>query len=104
MTPDMKLALVVAALFRDCPPHKPVGTLMWEAQADRLAADRPLAAYFASVAEADGWAEERIRMAAKLKDTPPEERGDPMNIYDIHAMLPTWRAWGRVIIDYGNNA
>lgn len=95
----MKLALVVASLFRDCPLRKPVGTLMWESQRPRLAADRPIAAHFATVAEADAWVDERVRIAAGLTGMPPDERGDPMNIYAIHAMLPTWRAWRPVILD-----
>ena len=36
------------------------------------------------------------RMRERLKDMPPEQRGDPMNVYAIRAMLPTWRAWGQV--------
>ena len=36
-------------------------------------------------------------MRGRLKDMPPEERGDPMNVLAIRAMLPTWRAWGEVV-------
>ena len=72
----------------------------WHRNSERLAADKALAAYFASVAEAgaDGWKEEMDRMRGRLKHTPPEERGDPMNVYAIRAMLPTWRAWGEVVM------
>lgn len=72
--------------------------------AERLAADKPLAAYFASVAAAgpDGWAEEMDRMRDRLTGLPPEQRGDPMNVNAIAAMLPTWRAWGQVVLDAGD--
>ncbi|HVI49951.1 MAG TPA: hypothetical protein VM661_01940 [Candidatus Sulfotelmatobacter sp.] len=77
MTDDLELALILASLFRDT-KAKPRGTLLWPGQRDRLAADKPLAAYFASVAEAgaEGWKEEMDRMRGRLKDTPPEERGE----------------------------
>ena len=98
MTDDLELALIVASLFRDY-PAKPRGTLLWPGKAERLAADKPLAAYFASVAEAgaDGWKEEMDRMRGRLKDMPPEERGELMNVHAIRGMLPTWRAWGEVV-------
>lgn len=104
MTPEMRMALVVAALFRDT-PGKPRGTLARPDQRARLAADKPLAAYFASVAAAgdDGWAEERARMVDRLKDLPPEQRGDPQNVYAIAELMPTWRAWGQVLVDAGKN-
>lgn len=38
-------------------------------------------------------------MRGRLKDLPPEQRGDPLNLHTIAAMLPTWRAWGRVLLD-----
>jgi len=98
---DKRLAPAVASLFRDCPPHKPRGALLWQAQRDLLDADRPLAAYFKSVAEAgdDGWREELVRMRAPLRDIPPHHRGDPMNIHAISAMMPTWRTWGQILLD-----
>jgi len=57
-----------------------------------LVADRPLAAYFASVAEAgpDAWREERFRIAERSRHLPPECRGAPLNLGRIAAMLPTW--------------
>jgi hypothetical protein len=98
----MRLALVVAALFRDT-PGKPRGTLARPDQRALLAADKPLAAYFASVdaAGADGWAEERMRLVDRLKGLRPEERGDPQNVYAIAELMPTWRAWGQVLVDAG---
>ena len=40
-------------------------------------------------------------MRGRTKDMPPEECGDPGNVYAIRGMLPTWRAWGRVVLDMG---
>ncbi|HVI49954.1 MAG TPA: hypothetical protein VM661_01960 [Candidatus Sulfotelmatobacter sp.] len=98
MTDDLELALILASLFRDT-KAKPRGTLLWPSQRDRLAADKALAAYFASVAEAgaEGWKEEMDRMRGRLTEMPPEQRGDPMNVYAIRAMLPMWRKWGEVV-------
>jgi hypothetical protein len=97
--PETKVARIVASLFRDT-PYKPQGTLMFEVDRAILAADKPLAAYFISVAEAgpDAWQEERARIAERNHHLPPERRGDPLSIGSITAMLPIWRAWGRVII------
>lgn len=87
MNADMKLALVVSSLFRDYPPHKPRGTVLWPGKRDILLADRALAAYFSSVAEADSWDSERNRGG--------------LNIYAIAARLPTWRQYGQMLIDAG---
>ncbi len=38
-------------------------------------------------------------MRDRLTTLPPDQRGDPMNVHAIRAMLPTWRAWGRVLLD-----
>lgn len=95
MNADMSVALVVGSLFRDCPPHKPVGTILWPGKRNLLLADKALGAYFASVVEADGWNEERVRVGTC------QEAGDPMNVRAIAAMLPTWRHWGRMLMDAG---
>lgn len=98
--PETKMARIVASLFRDT-RHKPQGTLMFEVDRAILAADRPLAAYFASVAEAgsEAWREERFRIAERHNHLPPERRGDPLNLGSIAPMLPIWRAWGQMLID-----
>lgn len=92
------MARIVASLFRDT-RHKPQGTLMFEVDRAILAADRPLAAYFFSVAEAgsEAWRDERARIAERNRHLRPEHRGDPLSIGSIAAMLPTWRAWGLIL-------
>lgn len=99
-SPETKMARIVASLFRDT-RFKPQGTLMFEVDRAILAADRPLAAYFSSVAEAgpEAWREERTRIAERNRPLPPEHRGDPLTVGSIAAMLPTWRAWGQVLLD-----
>lgn len=98
--PETKMARIVSSLFRDT-RFKPQGTLMHKLDQDLLAADRPLAAYFASVAEAgpDAWREERFRIAERSSHLPPECRGAPLNLGRIAAMLPIWRAWGQILIE-----
>lgn len=97
---ETKMARIVASLFRDT-RFKPQGTLMFKVDEDLLAADRPLAAYFASVIEAgpDAWREERFRIAERSRHLSPERRGDPLSIGSITVMLPTWRAWGQFLLD-----
>jgi hypothetical protein len=102
MNPDLQLALIVGSLFRDT-PAKPQGTLLWPGKWDLLMADKPLAAYFSAVIDGgpDAWRQERALLAKRLTGIPPDQRGDPMNVYAIKAMLPTWREWGRMIIEAG---
>lgn len=64
--------------------------------------DADLAAYLASVADADCWKEEvlriRLRQAEKRR-----QRGDPpapgtgMSLVVVMEYLPLWRTWGRMI-------
>jgi len=103
MSPETSLALVVSSLFRDCWPHKPRGTIMWPGKREMLVADRPLAVYFAAVIEGgeEAWRQERVLMGRRLLRMPKEHRGDPMSLGALQAMLPTWRAWGQMLIDAG---
>jgi hypothetical protein len=41
------------------------------------------------------------RMVDRLKDMPPAQRGDPQNVYAIAELMPTWSAWGQVLVDAG---
>lgn len=74
------------------------------ADRQRLEADVPLAAYWQSVTDAGeaGWREERDRLReverqAAQKEMP--ERLKMLNVYAVKSMLPTWRAWGRLIME-----
>lgn len=102
MTGDMKLAHVVGSLFRDT-PHKPRGTLLHDATRGLLLSDPALAAYFAAVIQGgdEAWREERTTMGYRQRRSPPQERGDPMSVTAIAAMLPAWRHWGQILIDAG---
>jgi len=83
---EMRMARVVIALMREA-PGKPRGTLR-PPERGKLLADRPLAAFFSSVAAAgdDGWRETNPIAA---------------DCYAIKALLPTWRQWGRVLLEAG---
>ncbi|GGF51480.1 hypothetical protein GCM10011611_67450 [Aliidongia dinghuensis] len=82
------MARILASLFRDT-RHKPQGTLMFEVDRAILAAE----------AGAEAWREERFCIAECHRHLPPERRGDPLNLGSIAAMLPTWRAWGQILLD-----
>ncbi len=106
MREETKLALVVSSLFRDCSPHKPRGTVLWQGKRERLVADQPLAVYFEAVNDGgeEAWRKECAMMGRRLLGMPREQRGDPMSIGAIEIMLPTWRYWGQMLIDAGEGA
>lgn len=68
-------------------------------------ADPALAAFFSSVADADAWREEidrvRIRQARNARHRRPDPLpGAPgLSLAVIVALLPTWRAWGQMVLD-----
>jgi hypothetical protein len=93
-------------LPRGLDPHKPCGTGIWQGKRERLVADWPLAVYCAAVNDGgeEAWRQERAMMGRRLLEMPREHRGDPMNIGAIEIMLPTWRHWGQILIDAGQDA
>ena len=66
---------------------------------------RPLAASPAPIAEAEARDEERRRLrqfeteAARAAD--PEKRLLALDVNAIEALIPTWRAWGKIIRQAG---
>lgn len=98
--PSRALARIVGRLLR-------YGGQLNEHDRRRLLADRDLAAYWNSVAEAgeEGWREERTRLAQVQRHA--AAAGDPadwllaLDSEAVKALLPTWRAWGRVIGEAG---
>lgn len=70
----------------------------------RIDADPELAAFLSVVAKAGGWSEERLRVARqRLGPAPPQDPGEigpgPLAVSNIVRILPTWRAWGRLVIE-----
>jgi hypothetical protein len=87
---DSRLARIIQRLAREAPGRQR-GTLPPPDRA-RLLADRPLAAYWFSVTQAgdEGWAEERRVLS--------------MTSAGVARLLPTWRAWGQMLIEAGEAA
>ena len=104
MEADRRLARSVRALMKD---EWPLGA--GECRSfDRKAidADAELAAYFAVVATAGAWSEERLRVGlARLGPVPRRSRDEsgpgPLTIPNICRILPIWRQWGRLLIEAG---
>jgi hypothetical protein len=84
---DAKLARVIGMLMKAA-PGRPRGKLR-SPERKKLLADKPLAAYWASVAAAgdDGWREEKSRIDG--------QQGG------IRALLPIWRGWGNILQESG---
>jgi hypothetical protein len=103
MSPEARMAMRITSLFRDCPPHKPQGTLAHDRYREELCADMPLAAYFAAVIEGgdEAWRQERMAIGRRHRMVPREHRGDPMNLGAVKLMLPIWRRWGQMLLDAG---
>ena len=94
--PDHRLAKIVLRLIRQC-------GLTNRFDIERLAADKPLAAYFASVAEAGNLAfmDERRRIRQVIRDSTVDMQGVRYPIFDIDAvweLLSIWKEWGSVIM------
>jgi hypothetical protein len=72
---------------------------------EKLLADADLAAYWQSVASAgdDGWCEERRLLRAFERDAAraidPQDRLLALDSNAVEALIPTWRAWGRILRD-----
>ncbi|GGF51390.1 hypothetical protein GCM10011611_67320 [Aliidongia dinghuensis] len=97
--PDHRLARIILRLIRN-------GHLANGLDEQRLQTDRHLWGYFRSVAD-DGpmaWMEERRRIRQALRDAAEQvhDYGDRYPALDIEAvkeLMPTWRAWGQIIIE-----
>ena len=67
--------------------------------------DAPLAVYFISVAKHDGWSEERRRISEiQRKAIKAEKSSERLLAYEheaIYALLPTYRYFGKLLIDQG---
>ena len=105
---DTDIARSMRRLFHES-GAKPSG---WCSRRDKavVMADAELAAFLKSVATAgpDGWREEidRVRLrqvkAARKRGGRPDGVGAPaLSLAAIVDLLPTWRAWGRMLIDAG---
>ena len=71
-----------------------------------LAADKPLVAYFASVAEAGDLAymDERRRIRQVIRESTVDMQGERYPIFDIDAvreLLPVWKEWGSALLEVG---
>ncbi len=105
---DIDIARSVRRLFHES-GIKPAG---WCSRYHKavIMADAELDAFLKSVAMAgpDGWREEidRVRLrqvkAARKRGGKPDGFGAPaLSLAAIVGLLPTWRAWGRMLIDAG---
>jgi len=71
----------------------------------RLATDPALNAYWQSVAQSgrEAWTEERMRVRAveeeALCSPEPEERMLALDANAVKSLLPTYRAWGQMLLD-----
>lgn len=71
----------------------------------RLATDPALHAYWQSVAQGgpEAWTEERLRVKAveehALQSGDPKERMLGLDVNAVKSLLPTYRAWGRMLLD-----
>jgi hypothetical protein len=84
---DARLARVIGMLMKAA-PGRPRGKLRTPERI-KLLTDKPLAAYWASVAAAgdEGWREEKNRIAG--------QQGC------IRSLLPLWRSWGSILLESG---
>jgi hypothetical protein len=94
--PDHRLARIVLRLIRN-------RGLTNRFDIECLAADKPLAAYFASVAEAGDLAfmDERRRIRQVIRESTVDMRGERYPIFDVDAvweLLPIWREWGSALL------
>lgn len=105
---DIDIARSMRRLFHES-GAKPSG---WCSRHDKavVMADAELAAFLKSVAAAgpDGWREEidRVRLrqvkATRKRGRRPYGVGaSALSLAAIVGLLPTWRAWGRMLIDAG---
>ena len=95
--PDHRLARIVLRLIRNW-------GITNRFDIERLAADKPLAAYFASVAEAGDLAymDERRRIRQVIRESTADMQGQRYPIFDIDAvreLLPLWREWGSTLLE-----
>ena len=72
----------------------------------RIDGDPELAAFLAVVAGANGWSEERLRVArARVGPVPRRDPGEmgpgPLTERNILRVLPLWRQWGRLLLEAG---
>lgn len=71
----------------------------------RLATDPALNAFWQSVAQCgqEAWTEERLRVRAveeeALQSADPEGRMMGLDVNAVRSLLPTYRAWGRMLLD-----
>lgn len=98
---ELKLARIIA-LMMEVAPGRPRGVIRHQKHRDMLLADTALAVYWASVVlggEA-AWDEERQRNRDYQRQSGDWKcRVSPA--YVIRDLLPTYRAWGRMLIEGG---
>lgn len=100
---DYQLARIIARLLRTGGDPGPLR--LSSGDRDRLAADPALDGFWRSVAEAgpDGWREERQRVRATERQArevaDPQARLLMLDVHAVKSLLPTYRAWGRMLLD-----
>lgn len=101
--PDYQLARIIVRLLR---AGGDPGLLRCRpGDRDRLADDPELEAFWQSVAQAgpDGWREERQRVRATERQASetadPRTRSLMLDVHAVKSLLPTYRAWGRMLLD-----
>ena len=98
---DLRLARVIRVLISHG-AGRPQGTLR-STDRTRLLADKPLAAYWASVAAAGaiGFEEEKRRLGENFSHQSVEERArfGSFGTATIRRYLPYYRRWGQVLLD-----
>lgn len=99
---ERQLAIAVRSLMQDDYPHG--AGVCGPANRRIIDADAELSAFFAKVALAGAWAEERMRVARNRPEAPPRrdpnENGcGPLTTLNIGRVIPLWRKWGRLLID-----
>ena len=103
LDPDRKIAKAVESLIYNG-HYSPHGTLSPRKKA-LILKDAPLAVYFISVAKNDGWSEERRRISEiQRKAIRAEKSSDRLLAYEheaIYCLLPTYRYFGKLLIDQG---
>lgn len=106
---ERRMARLIMMLMTDG-AGRPQGTLR-PPERSRMLANRPLAAFWFSVISAtgdDGFAEERRRIRDRqrqaMRAVEPEGRMEAMEAMEaeaIKALMPTYRVWGKALIDAG---
>ncbi|MEI7607541.1 MAG: hypothetical protein WCJ64_09160 [Rhodospirillaceae bacterium] len=103
LDPDRKIAKAIESLIYNG-HYSPQGTLSPRKKA-LILKDKNLAVYFISVARHDGWSEERRRISEVQKmAVRAEKTSDRLLAFEheaIYYLLPTYRYFGKLLIDQG---